>query len=1194
MRRRGFGKALKANFSAALVVTAITIALMSCSNPIIVSQKPVVATSAAETSPFVGTTIDNGDGTYTLEFSIPDRSVAQSVSASERSLVNYENAGDFEGVINYYQLIAVDHTDENHVWAMSSVNGAEGAGQRLHVIVKPGETYHLLLLHGHKGTSDTPALLGSGYIKYRVLSGTNSIIVRMVPVLIDATITKTSASTEWAGIRNIAWVKDEAFDVAIKLFSRSAGQNNDPNPHGNALWPLLLAEARGTEAVWNKFKESMPFNAFDSSAPNSVSKDSPQYSSTQSSDWDGLYWTYTGTGETIPSMLDSLTLKTPTSAETGTVAAYYSEGTTPAITHDAKVDANGSSGTKTTGTLKYAGFESLINTSKTTDYGKFSFGVTYVPFGLPDDAWTNAYGERDASEWTIGGDVYLAYRLYAKKGGLAADSTVPSSMVGTVDSDTNVPAGISWATASKNLQYLADLASQAYALDPTVNPSDPAENQRLKEIWVEAGTYKNAANSGTVVDISGGKNGVALYGGFKPATDGAAKRLAALNTRPIDRSSWFKTYPALAYGNEYGTVTDDTRKTTLDANNGATSAAVSVGGAANLVLDGFTITGGTHSGLQINNAPTTTLFTNLEITGNTITGTGGGGIYVLDGAPKLDNLTVTGNTSTGELGGGIHIAGNSTALITNALFSGNDVIDDKGGGIAISGANPRLKNIIVTGNKSKNNGGGIYNHGSPVIVNALISGNTCTDKPTGGAQATGGALYTTVGNMVLVNALISGNKTEIINGNDGNAYYYGGGGIKVNDGQLNLINCTVSGNYASYNKTDVTKTLLPGGGIMVVNTNGSGVVKAYNSLVLGNTGTSGTGNDVATSGGQFIAYNSLVGGYTAEQLHDGVSSNGIGVGADNANGMNYGTSIAEATRLNNLQHFFIEFNALPTMSNTGADKVADWTSPLWDFHLDGDAATVGAINIGDAAYYGTPYVSDPDLLKNAADNVSDVEGNDRIQQGAPDMGAYESDMLDLSAGGTYGGGGGTSPSTTYTVTNAKPQSASSANHGYLTINGVVTAQITGIVAGAEVIVVAMPNTNYTAGTITYTVGGGAPVTISGGKFTMPAGDVTVDVQFTEVPSTTYTVTNARPQSANSANHGHLTVNGNGNAQITGIEAGAEVIVVVIPASGYDLLSLMCTTAAGAPDTMISDRKFTMPAENVTVNATFYRVGWGGE
>jgi hypothetical protein len=174
---------------------------------------------------------------------------------------------------------------------------------------------------------------------------------------------------------------------------------------------------------------------------------------------------------------------------------------------------------------------------------------------------------------------------------------------------------------------------------------------------------------------------------------------------------------------------------------------------------------------------------------------------------------------------------------------------------------------------------------------------------------------------------------------------------------------------------------------------------------LGNTGESGLHNDVATvEGSEFTAYNSLVGGYTAAQLDNGYSGSNVPgysiagtrilAGGDNVGGDSYATTVGDATRLSNLKYFFTAFDALPTLGNTGAG----YTAAAWDFHLSGDAVMAGAVNTGDD-YYGTSYVPAPGLVKNAANKDSDVEGNDRIQSTAPDMGAYESPWTSLGAGG---------------------------------------------------------------------------------------------------------------------------------------------------------------------------------------------------
>jgi hypothetical protein len=91
------------------------------------------------------------------------------------------------------------------------------------------------------------------------------------------------------------------------------------------------------------------------------------------------------------------------------------------------------------------------------------------------------------------------------------------------------------------------------------------------------------------------------------------------------------------------------------------------------------------------------------------------------------------------------------------------------------------------------------------------------------------------------------------------------------------------------------------------------------------------------------------------------------------------------------------------------------------------------------------------------------------------------------------------------------------------------------------------------------------------------------------PTSTYTVSNRKPQSSSSDHY--LTVNGNDTAQIAGIAAGAEVTVEAILNSGSSKVkTITCTTAAGnaVSVTPVSSTSgtFTMPAGNVTVDATF--------
>jgi hypothetical protein len=602
-----------------------------------------------------------------------------------------------------------------------------------------------------------------------------------------------------------------------------------------------------------------------------------------------------------------------------------------------------------------------------------------------------------------GGSKYGDYTLLPRRY-YAAPLTGSQPSGGIIGIATN--GGAFWQDASSDIQKLVGLAKVNYEL-----------SEQPVDIWAAAGTYYKVAGDGsnsvgTVIDISGGTDYLSIYGGF------TGTETAAIGSLPTDRASWFNSYATLALGNRYGTAKDAAHKTTINADGSGTT--VKVGNAVNFVFDGFTITGGAQSGLRIDNAPATALFTNLEVTGNAIIGPGGG-IYVGDGAPHLDKLTITNNTSTTKnaytdgWGGGICLD-SSAALVTNALVSGNEVINESGGGIAIAGASPRMENIVVTGNKSSSNGGGIYLHGTPVIVNALVSGNRMTVSISPAAD------------LDLV----------------------GGGGIKVSDaGSLTLINSTVSGNYAFY----TGRTAPRGGGIMLIRNPayGPSTLKLYNSLVLGNIGQGGD-DDLTVINSNFSASNSLMGGWSKTAM-DATSG-----GGNNVDGIAYGVTAWDLlTKLNN--GFFVKFAALPAPANTGD---TGYNAVAWDFRLS--SPPPGVVDGGDSAHYG--------LVSGGVS--TDVAGASRVQSGGPDMGAYESALIGV-------------PIPTYTVFNLKPQSASTANNGYLTVNSAAQA-------GAEVTVEA--TSSYTVGTITCRTASGTTIPVTGGSFTMPAENVTVDATFT--------------------------------------------------------------------------------------------------
>ena len=148
-------------------------------------------------------------------------------------------------------------------------------------------------------------------------------------------------------------------------------------------------------------------------------------------------------------------------------------------------------------------------------------------------------------------------------------------------------------------------------------------------------------------------------------------------------------------------------------------------------------------------------------------------------------------------------------------------------------------------------------------------------------------------------------------------------------------------------------------------------------------------------------------------------------------------------------------------------------------------------------------------------------------------------------------------------------------------NGTVTADKAEAEEGEAVTLTVTPAEGYQLATLTYTVEGEAPVAIENNTFNMPAAPVTINATFEEAAPTptTYTITIADG-----------IQNGTVVADKAEAEEGETVTLTVTPAEGYQLNSLSVT-----PDMLEliveinGNNQFEMPADNVTVNATFIEI-----
>lgn len=145
-----------------------------------------------------------------------------------------------------------------------------------------------------------------------------------------------------------------------------------------------------------------------------------------------------------------------------------------------------------------------------------------------------------------------------------------------------------------------------------------------------------------------------------------------------------------------------------------------------------------------------------------------------------------------------------------------------------------------------------------------------------------------------------------------------------------------------------------------------------------------------------------------------------------------------------------------------------------------------------------------------------------------------------------------------------------------TASAAAASSLSNITAGTAVTINLTPSTGYQVSTVTVKDGSNNSVTVNGSgntrTFTMPSSAATVSATFTKV---TYTITK-----------GSMT---NGDVSYSGTaQYGNTITVTVNPNSGYELNALTVNNGSVSTNASVAGRTYTfsMPAANVTINATF--------
>jgi CSLREA domain-containing protein len=186
----------------------------------------------------------------------------------------------------------------------------------------------------------------------------------------------------------------------------------------------------------------------------------------------------------------------------------------------------------------------------------------------------------------------------------------------------------------------------------------------------------------------------------------------------------------------------------------------------------------------------------VEISHNSVTPGGGGGIYFKNPSAKLtiSNSKINNNQANGNgtatKGGGLYSEGKIT--INNSLFQDNRSIYD-GGAIYYdydsSSDLLELKQVAIIGNSANYSGGGINSFGSPIkLTNVTLSNNSAY---------LGGGLHSGGGPVKIINSTIYDN--HAYGGNEA------GGGIENYNGVIQLKNTIVANNIPlNCGRTNVT------------------------------------------------------------------------------------------------------------------------------------------------------------------------------------------------------------------------------------------------------------------------------------------------------------------------------------------------------------------------------------------------------
>ena len=211
----------------------------------------------------------------------------------------------------------------------------------------------------------------------------------------------------------------------------------------------------------------------------------------------------------------------------------------------------------------------------------------------------------------------------------------------------------------------------------------------------------------------------------------------------------------------------------------------------------------------------TSAFTDCDFLGNTAQqggalSAGNSAAIMLSRCLFENNTAVVGTGGDSGSGGAFYAQQNSTPVIIDSTFRGNQA-ERNGGAIFNSSSTTRLINAAIVDNNAGFAGGGIYNTNSHISVHTSTIADNNADN-TGGTVSAGGGIANENSNPSIVNSIVWGNtataialeSAQISDGSPGVSYALVEG--------LDSLDLPISGNFDA----DPMFADLPGGNVQLV------------------------------------------------------------------------------------------------------------------------------------------------------------------------------------------------------------------------------------------------------------------------------------------------------------------------------------------------------------------------------------------